>query len=85
MTETITARDAEDQFSRLLREVADGKEFVVTLDGVAVARITPEVTGVTPRQLTPEQQEALAASVEWLGRGWPLGIKKLDRQELYDD
>jgi hypothetical protein len=37
------------------------------------------------RQLTPAQQEALARSIAWLRRGWPLGIKKLDREELYDD
>jgi hypothetical protein len=37
------------------------------------------------RQLTPAQHEALARSIARLRRGWPLGIKTLDRDELYDD
>jgi len=85
MTETITAADAENQFSQLLRDVESGKEFVVTRDGVAVARIVPEVVADAPRKLTPEQEQALKDSEEWLGRGWQLGIEKLDRDELYDN
>jgi prevent-host-death family protein len=85
MTETISARDANHHFSRLLREVEAGKEFVVTRNGVPVARIVPEGQPEGKRALSPAQEEALAESMAWLGRGWPLGIDKLDRDELYDD
>ena len=44
MPDTITADDAEHRFAEVLREVAGGKEFVVTRDGVPVARIVPEGT-----------------------------------------
>ena len=39
-TATITAREANQQFAKVLREVAQGKEFVVTMRGRPVARIT---------------------------------------------
>jgi len=85
MAETVTARDANHHFSRILDEVAGGKEFVVTRNGTPIARIVPERLADGRRKLTQEQEEALARSVERLRRGWPLGIKKLDREELYDD
>jgi prevent-host-death family protein len=92
MTETISARDANHHFARLLREVQGGKQFVVTRNGVPVARIVPEPvpgsagapqTGI--RKLTPAQELALAQTLERLSVGWPLGIEKVDREDLYDD
>ena len=85
MPESITARDANHHFSRLLREVAGGKEFVVTRNGVPVARIVPEASVAGAHKLTDAQEVALTHSLEWLQRGWPLGIEKFDRAALYDD
>jgi prevent-host-death family protein len=89
MTETITAADAEHQFARLLREVADGKEFVVTVDGAPVARLKPEVVPeILPdgtRKLTPAQEAALARTMERLSVGWPLSIEKFDRNKMYEE
>ena len=85
MTETITARDANHHFARLLREVEAGKEFVVTRGGVPVARIVPERSREGERTLTPAQEAALARTLERLRDGWPLGIARVDRNELYDD
>lgn len=39
--ETVSAAEANRQFSRLLREVQQGKTYVVTSHGRPVARITP--------------------------------------------
>lgn len=85
MAETVTARDANHHFSRILDEVAGGKEFVVTRNGTPVARIVPERLADGRRRLTPAQEEALARSITRLTPGWPLGIRKVDRDELYDD
>jgi prevent-host-death family protein len=85
MTDTVTARDANHHFARILHEVEAGKEFVVTRNGVPVARIVPERLPDGTRRLTPVQQEALERSIARLRRGWPLGIDKVDRDELYDD
>ncbi|MBW4091769.1 MAG: type II toxin-antitoxin system prevent-host-death family antitoxin [Proteobacteria bacterium] len=85
MAETVTARDANHHFARLLNEVAAGKEFTVTRNGVPVARIIPEPAPQAARRLTPEQERIWAESKAFLRRGWPLGIKRIDRNELYDE
>lgn len=41
MDRAITASDANQRFSEMLREVARGERFVVTSRGRPVARITP--------------------------------------------
>lgn len=77
---TVTAREANQRFAKLLSEVeAGGPGYVVTKRGKPVARIVPVET--KPRRLTPEQEAALARI---LSTGWNLGIEKFDRDELYD-
>ena len=85
MVETVTARDANHHFARILGEVEAGKEFVVTRNGTPVARIVPERLPDGRRRLTPAQQEALDRSIAWCRRGWDLGIDHIDRESLYDD
>ena len=85
MADTITARDANHHFARLLSEVELGKEFVVTRNGVPVARIVPERLPDGRRRLTAEQEAALARTRARLAQGWPLGIERFDRNELYDE
>lgn len=52
---TVTLRDANQGFARYVRAVEAGEEFVITRNGVPVARLAP-VDG--QRVLTPEQQAA---------------------------
>ena len=85
MADTITARDANHHFARILGEVEAGKEYVVTRNGVPVARIVPERLPDGRRRLTAEQERLLAESHTFLRRGWPLGIERFDRNELYDE
>ncbi len=85
MTETITTADAEHHFSRLMREVADGKDFVLTVDGAPVARLTPEVVPKTPRKLASEQEEALARSMDRLRNADWGPIEHVSRDKLYEE
>jgi prevent-host-death family protein len=91
MTETISARDANHHFSRVLREVEGGKEFVVTRDGVPVARIVPEAAPISDtrpngrRALTGTQKAALARTIERLTNPAWGPIERVSRQELYDE
>jgi prevent-host-death family protein len=62
MAETVTAREANQHFSRLLREVAEGQSFVITHRGRPVARLVPE-PAPDDRCPTPEQQQALPESI----------------------
>lgn len=89
MTETITAREANHHFSRILDEVAGGREYVVTRKGIAVARIVPERSADGRRVLTAEQERLLAESLDWaLNHKVPPDAEPMDkfnRDELYDE
>jgi len=85
MADIISARDANHHFARILAEVAAGKEFAVTRNGVPVARISPERTAEGRRHLTAKQEQALADSLARLRRGWKLRIRQLDRDSVYDN
>jgi prevent-host-death family protein len=83
MHKTISAREANHNFARILREVESGSEFLITRKGVPVARIVAAPRG--ERQLTPEQEAAHARSMARLRKGWDLGGEKFDRDSLYDE
>jgi prevent-host-death family protein len=57
MSKTITLREANQTFSRCVREVEAGEEITITRKGRPVARLVP-VGG--KRVLTPEQEAARA-------------------------
>jgi prevent-host-death family protein len=89
MPDTITADDAGQQFSRLLREVEAGAEFVITRNGVPVARIVPEAVPATlpdgKRKLTEAQEAALARTLERARNGSWGPIEHISREQLYDE
>ncbi len=86
----ITAREANQNFSRILAEVAAGKSFVITRHGVPVARLAPEPTADGKRRLTPAQEKAWEETLALIARlkpeplpddlppGWPRS-----RDDLY--
>ena len=57
MAKTITLREANQAFSRIIREVEAGEEITITRNGEPVARLVPVRR---ERVLTPEQEAALA-------------------------
>lgn len=79
MSKTITLRDANQGFSRCIREVEAGEEFVITRNGRPVAKLT-RVGG--KRILTPEQEAALA---RFAATHWPLGTGRSNREEIYKE
>jgi prevent-host-death family protein len=83
MQRLVSAREANQQFSRLLRDVEAGAEILVTRRGRPVARIVP-AQSPGERQLTPEQEAALERTRHRLEKGWDLGGGKFNRDELYD-
>jgi prevent-host-death family protein len=82
---SVSAREANQQFSRILRDVEAGAEILVTRRGQPVARIVPASPPSRERRLTPEQEAAHARSMERLRKGWDLGGGKFNRDELYDE
>lgn len=82
MSKTITLRDANQAFSRCIREVEAGEEITITRNGEPVARLVPVRR---ERVLTPEQEAALARALEIMKEGWEIGAGPLNRDELYDE
>jgi prevent-host-death family protein len=83
MEKTLSLREANQSFARVVREVESGDVFTITRNGTPVARIAP-IEGAR-RVLTPEQKAALARTFARANPGWPLGGEKLDREALYDE
>jgi prevent-host-death family protein len=76
---SITAREANHRFAELLSAVeSEGRGYVVTKRGRPVARIVPVED---ERRITPEQEAALARI---LASAKPLGIGRLNRDELHE-
>ena len=79
MEKAVSAADANRKFSKLLREVREGRSYVVTSHGRAVARIVPvESNGNTARG-------ARAALLKRLRSERAVKIGRWTRDELYED
>jgi prevent-host-death family protein len=78
MEKAISAADANRKFSQLLREVREGRSYVVTSHGRPVARIAP----VTEQCDGRARATLLAHLEERPVRRRPIGRWK--RDELYD-
>lgn len=83
MSKTITLRDANQAFSRCVREVEAGEDFVITRKGKPVARLVPVEGG--RRTLTAEQKAALERTARRMAKGWPLDIGRFNREQRYEE
>ena len=75
---TISAADANRQFSSVLRAVAAGERYTVLSRGKPVATIAPVEAGMADRRI------AKAQLVERLQQQAPSGSRTWTRDELYD-
>ncbi len=79
MSATITATEANRQFSRILNEVEDGQTYVVTRQGRAIAKIVPADVEEVRRE------EARAKLFARLRSQPPKKVAPWTREELYED
>jgi len=77
MEKTISAAEANRKFSQVLREVKEGRSYVVTSHGRPVARIAPVKEKRNSRAKAALLAHLKAQPVQDIGR-WT-------RDELYDD
>jgi prevent-host-death family protein len=77
MEKTISAADANRKFSQLLRDVREGKSYVVTSHGRPVARLTPVATNHEP-------VSAMHALLRRLRSEPVTNVGRWKRDELYD-
>jgi prevent-host-death family protein len=90
MAETITARAANQGFSRLLRQVSEGREFIITNRGTPVAVLSPAPgTSTGRRELTADQERALKSLTERALANQVADdaepITPFDRDAIYDE
>jgi prevent-host-death family protein len=64
---TVSARQANHDFSELLPRVERGEEILITKRGKPVAVLIP----YRPPRLTPERQAAINHAIEGMAQGYP--------------
>lgn len=78
---SVGAREANQQFSKLLRRAEAGEEIIITRNGRTVARLVPAAGAKSPA----EREIAMLRLVDFLKRhARPLGVAPVNRDELYD-
>jgi prevent-host-death family protein len=75
---SVSAREANQQFARILGEAASGEEIVITRRGKPIAVLAP----YRQAPLTPEQEEAIEELVEMMKRGLVKGARRFTRDEM---
>jgi prevent-host-death family protein len=79
MPKAVSAADANRNFSQLLRDVREGRSYVITTHGKPVAKIVPFTTN--DRAVA----RARAALIERLSEQPVIDAGRWTRDELYDD
>jgi prevent-host-death family protein len=78
---TVSARDANQQFSKLLAEAEKGKDVVITKRGRPVARLVAYET----KALDKDREAAIERLMKRLKKGVRLGKNyRFNRDELYE-
>ena len=76
---SVTAREANQAFSRILKEAEGGERVVITRRGQPVAVIAPYRA---PN--TREREQAIDHIVALMRRGLPIGGKRFTRDEMHE-
>ena len=77
---TVSARDANQRFSKLLAEAEQGQDVVITKRGRPVARLV----AYAPKLEEKDREAAVRRLMKRLDKGVHLGNYRFDRDELYD-
>ncbi|TAN48121.1 MAG: type II toxin-antitoxin system prevent-host-death family antitoxin [Rhodospirillales bacterium] len=85
MSKVLSLRDANQEFSKIVRLAEAGEEFLITRRGKPVARLMPVSDRSGKRVLTPEQEEARRELHERMLKCYDLsGVQPFNRDDLYD-
>ena len=79
MQETVSAADANREFSRILRRVREGRSYIVTSHGMPVAQIIPVDRDDRAREIARD------ALLERLRSQPIIKVEPWTRDELYED
>ena len=76
---SVTAREANQAFSRILQEAERGESVVITRRGRPVAVIAPYRAADVP-----EREQAIDHIVALMHRGLPIGGRRFTRDEMHE-
>ena len=76
---SVSAREANQGFSKLLAEAAGGEEIVITRRGKPVAKLVPIGTAKSDEK----RERAIERMMERMRRGLDLGDRKFTRDEMH--
>ena len=79
---TVSARQANHEFSELLSRVEHGEEILITKRSKPVALLCP----YRPPLLTPERQRAIDHAMNLMARGlsWGDALRTFSREEMHE-
>ncbi len=79
---TVSARQANHEFSNLLSRVERGEEILITKRSKPVAILVP----YRPPQMTPERKKAIRHALDVMTKGLPWGsaLPRFKRDEMHD-
>jgi len=77
---SVSAREANQHFARILGEAASGEEIVITRRGQPVAVMSPYRAPTS----TPEKEAAIQRIREMMRRGIGRGARRFSRDEIYE-
>jgi prevent-host-death family protein len=75
----VSAREANQAFSRILQEAESGATVVITRRGKPVAVVAPYAA-----HLSPERKQAIERIVALMRKGIPLGGRRFTRDEMHE-
>ena len=76
---SVSAREANQAFSRYLAEAEAGEEIVITRRGKPVARLVPDKP-----EITPEKRQAIERALELLRHPLKLPMWRVTRDEMHE-
>ena len=78
---TVSARQANHEFSELLARVERGEEMLMTKRGKPVAVLRP----YRPALVTPERQKAIPHAIGVMAKGLPWGsLRRFQREDMHE-
>jgi len=75
----LSAREANQGFSRILQEAEGGEEIVITRRGKPVAVLAPFL-----RHSTREREQAIERAIALMRKGLPIGGRRFTRDEMHE-
>ena len=78
---TVSARQANHEFSDLLSRVEHGEQILITKRSKPVALLSP----YRPSMMTPEREKAIQHAIDLMTKGLPWGrpLHKFRREEMH--